>query len=104
LKRVIVAYHNQIVMEETLEAAIARLFGGLGRPAAPVEAAAPAAASTAAAAAPAPEAASDATTLATRARGHYDRAIQAQREGNWALYGEEIRKLGEVLREMNRQR
>jgi uncharacterized membrane protein (UPF0182 family) len=104
LKRVIVAYHNQIVMEETLEAAIARLFGGLGRPAAPVEAAAPAAASTAAAAAPAPAAASDATTLATRARGHYDRAIQAQREGNWALYGEEIRKLGEVLREMNRQR
>ena len=29
-------------------------------------------------------------------------ALQAQREGNWALYGEEIRKLGEVLARMRR--
>ena len=34
LTRVIVAYQDQIVMEETLEAALARLFGGSGRPAA----------------------------------------------------------------------
>ena len=37
---------------------------------------------------------------ANRARQHYERAMQAQRDGNWALYGEEIRLLGEALREM----
>ncbi len=37
------------------------------------------------------------SALASEARDHYQRALQAQREGNWALYGEEIRKLGEVL-------
>jgi uncharacterized membrane protein (UPF0182 family) len=41
--------------------------------------------------------------LATRAREHYRRAIQAQKDGNWALYGEEIRRLGEVLDQMDRR-
>ena len=30
------------------------------------------------------------TALAAEARGHYDRAIEAQRAGDWAKYGEEI--------------
>ena len=38
--------------------------------------------------------------LAEQARAHYARALQAQRDGNWALYGEEIKKLGEVLEKM----
>lgn len=86
LKRVIVAYHNQIVMEETLEAALDRLFPRDGRPSAaspPV--------------APAPAEPADAAALAARAQAHYQRAMQAQRDGDWALYGEEIRRLGEVL-------
>jgi hypothetical protein len=37
-----------------------------------------------------------------RAREHYQRALQAQREGNWALYGEEIRRLGEVLNQISK--
>jgi uncharacterized membrane protein (UPF0182 family) len=92
LKRVIVAYHNQIVMEETLDEALDRIFPRDGRPAAAaaIEAGAPAAPVGEEGEAP------DAD-LAARAREHYRRAIQAQREGNWALYGEEIRKLGEVL-------
>jgi uncharacterized membrane protein (UPF0182 family) len=40
------------------------------------------------------------TALADQARDHYERALQAQREGNWALYGEEIKKLGEILQKM----
>src|SRR5207244_10750761 len=32
LKRVVVAYLNQVVMEETLEAGLARLFGGATEP------------------------------------------------------------------------
>ena len=95
LKRVIVAYQNQIVMEETLEAAIDRLFPGGGqRPARGLRP--PETAPSPEGGAPPP---ADAE-LAAQARAHYERAIQAQREGNWALYGEEIRKLGEVLQKM----
>ena len=76
-------------MEETLDAALSRIFGEvrvsdetvsvpLARPAA------------------APEK----TGLVSQAREHFDRAMEAQREGDWALYGEEIRKLGEVIRKM----
>jgi len=35
--------------------------------------------------------------LVNQARAHYERAMHAQRDGNWALYGEEIKRLGEVL-------
>ena len=40
------------------------------------------------------------TTLAQQAQGHYSRALQARREGDWALYGEEIEQLGEVLEQL----
>jgi uncharacterized membrane protein (UPF0182 family) len=99
LKSVIVAYQNQIVMEETLDAALERIF--------PSDGARP----TPAAVAPEPGAptppdveapSADVAALAAQARAHYQRALQAQREGNWALYGEEIRKLGEVLERMKR--
>ena len=100
LKRVIVAYQNQIVMEDTLDAALARLFGSELGPApgalaagtvlADLDVAQPA--DTATATAPA-----DAAPLVARASAYYRRALQAQREGNWALYGEEIERLGEML-------
>ena len=100
LKRVIVAYQNRVVMEETLESALSRLFGG--RQPSPTRVAAAAADTAAApvAAAPAsPEAAS--RELLARAREHYDRAIAAQRAGNWAAYGAEIERLGEVLERLS---
>jgi uncharacterized membrane protein (UPF0182 family) len=93
LKRVIVAYQNRIVMEETLEAALARVFPAGDAAAAVAAPATPAAPTRTQAAAAAPE-------LAVQARQHYQRALQAQRDGNWALYGEEIRRLGEVLERM----
>jgi uncharacterized membrane protein (UPF0182 family) len=104
LKRVIVGYQNQIVMEETLDAALDRLFPRDGRPRADATAGAP---PEAGAQAPQPgaqveTASADVAGLAAQARAHYQRALQAQREGNWALYGEEIRKLGEVLEKMRR--
>ena len=40
------------------------------------------------------------TTLAQQAQGHYSRALQARREGDWALYGEEIEQLGDVLEQL----
>jgi uncharacterized membrane protein (UPF0182 family) len=98
LKRVIVAHQNQIVMEESLDAALDRLFPPQGR-----------------APAKAPVRGEDfgeadversqppADTLGTRAREHYQRALQAQRDGNWALYGDEIRRLGELLDQIGRR-
>jgi uncharacterized membrane protein (UPF0182 family) len=100
LKRVIVAYQNRVVMEETLEAALARLFGGEPSPT-PVLATT---ADSAAAPVPVPVAAAPDTlpgALLARAREHYDRAVAAQRAGRWGVYGTEIDQLGEVLRRLS---
>ena len=97
LKRVIVAYQNQIVMEPTLEAALDRLFDRDPRAAVAREVSA-AAPETKAAPLTVEEAA-----LAAQAQEHYQRAIKAQREGNWAQYGEEIKKLGDVLAKMTKR-
>ena len=103
LKRVIVAYQDQIVMDETLDAALKTIFGERGQtvPQPPSSAAPAASAPSPASTAPKAEAVE---TLATRAREHYQRAIQAQRDGDWNLYGEEIRLLGQTLDEMARGR
>ena len=95
LKRVVVAYQNQVVMEETLDAGLARLFGGSAKDA-PVAVAGTGPAPAAATSGPA---LSDAElqTLVAEARSRYQAALAAQRAGDWARYGEEIRKLGEVL-------
>ncbi len=90
LKRVVVAYLNRVVMEETLEAGLARLFGGA------VEAA-PVAAAPGGAARPGDARAAD---LARQATDLYQRAVEAQRAGDWARYGEQLTRLGEVLRQL----
>jgi uncharacterized protein len=89
LKRVIVAYENRIAMEETLDTALSRIFGDvrISDEAAAVRISQP-------------SPVREETGLAAAAKGHFDRAMNAQREGNWALYGEEIRRLGEVIRKM----
>ena len=105
LTRVIVAYQNRIVMERTLDLALARLFGQSEREVAPPKpgeaAVIPPAAGTR------PPAGFDAATwdrLALEARDTYRRALDAQRAGDWAKYGEEIKKLGELLDCMRPQR
>lgn len=87
LKRVIVAYENKIAMEETLEAGLAKIFGvtiektGLTKKtsttATPVDA--------------------SKENLLQQAVNAYDAALRAQRDGDWTRYGEEIRRLGEIL-------
>jgi uncharacterized membrane protein (UPF0182 family) len=98
LARVAVAYQEQIVMERTLDAALARLFDGSRTAPSSAETSTAAVEST-----PAPggqNAPRDITQLAAEARTHYDRAVQAQRAGDWAKYGEELRLLGELLAKM----
>jgi uncharacterized membrane protein (UPF0182 family) len=109
LRRVIVAYQNQIVMEPTLDEALDRIFGG-GRRTVPDEVddrdrlaahageARPDAAAMGAEAAT--QAAATLAALAEQARQTYERALAAQKMGDWARYGEEIRRLGEILAKM----
>ena len=102
LTRVIVNYKDQIVMERTLEAGLARIFGGAAPPAPPASGA-PATAAGAGAEnreAPATATTPDAIALASEARAAYERALAAQKAGDWAKYGEEIKRLGEILAKM----
>jgi uncharacterized protein len=92
LKRVVVAYQNRVVMRETLDEGLAELFGGTAGPRRQPE-------PLVAAAQPAtPD--SRLPTLAQEARRRYEAAIQAQRELDWARYGDEMRRLGEVLEQL----
>ncbi|MBN2358236.1 MAG: UPF0182 family protein [Deltaproteobacteria bacterium] len=101
LKRVIVAYENRIAMEETLDASLARLFpAATTPPAAATLPASPAATQpevgVAALPGTAPAAAGHGDLLRA-AREAYDNAVQAQRQGDWARYGDELKRLGEIL-------
>jgi uncharacterized membrane protein (UPF0182 family) len=116
LKRVIVAYQEQIVMAETLTQGLVQIFGrsvaaaltpdrraeGGLLPVAPSTTAAPVGAASAMAAGTIVD--PTFVVLTERASDHYERAIAAQREGNWALYGDEMRKLGEVLAQLEKIR
>ncbi|RPJ06613.1 MAG: UPF0182 family protein, partial [Deltaproteobacteria bacterium] len=87
LKRVIVSFDDKVVMEESLERALHRLFGGQETPVA------------ASKGTPVDKTVTPAT-LAKEAMSIYERAIQLQRQGDWAGYGEEVKRLGEVLQQM----
>lgn len=107
LKRVIVVHESRVVMAETFEAGLGRLFGTSDAPATtgvPVRAdsASPAAAPSAAPpSAPLP---AETAALLRQAAEHYERARAAQRADDWATYGEEMRRLGEILSQLNRGR
>jgi uncharacterized membrane protein (UPF0182 family) len=91
LKRVVVAYQNQVVMEPTLDEALARMFGtAVVRAAVPERNLEP----------PAPAGDGGVADLSRRASEFYRRALEAQRAGDWARYGEEIQRLGDVLKEL----
>jgi uncharacterized membrane protein (UPF0182 family) len=89
LKRVIVAYENRIAMDETLDGAIGKIFGETAEAASPAQVSSQ----------PGRPSMGE---LAAQAGEHYNRAMQAQRAGDWTLYGEEIRELGRVLERMKR--
>jgi uncharacterized membrane protein (UPF0182 family) len=96
LKRVVVAYENRIAMEETLEASIAKIFQGeMSLPKQGEDSAAGSAGSIAAA-----MPAGSGNNMIQQAGEAYNRAIQAQRQGDWAKYGEELRKLGSALEQL----
>ena len=110
LKRVVAAHEGRVAMAETLDGALAVLLGGSGG--APATSDVPVVAATDTTAAltlgTTPGAAGSVpdrmALLATQAREHYDRARAAQRSDDWATYGAEMRRLGEVLRQLEATR
>ncbi|PSO46965.1 MAG: UPF0182 family protein [Cyanobacteria bacterium SW_9_44_58] len=89
LKRVVMAYGDNIVMRPTLESAIAALFGE--EKASPTGEGQPSSETTL------PE------NLVQRARKVYEQAQDAAQAGNWGKYGEKIKELERILDQLNQE-
>src|SRR5262245_5484995 len=98
LRRVVVAYGNQIAMEPSLEAALGRIFGGRLRADEPAPRPADRAAPSGAALDTA------VTTLIQRAWDAWQKGQEALRRGDWAMYGQEQKRLEDTLRQLQGSR
>ena len=87
LRRVIVAYENNVVMEENLELALQRLFFKGEKTAAVKQISSE-------------KIQIPSEGLAKEALKVYEKALQLQKAGDWAGYGEQVRKLEQILRKM----
>lgn len=94
LKRVIVAYRNQVVMEETLGEALSVLFGGRVETDAAIRQQLDDAE---------PVTTATRESLAEQLQTHYTAAVAAQRSGDWAIYGQEIQEVGRLIRALRDQ-
>ena len=94
LKRVIVAYGNSIAMEDNLETSLQRIFGAKvmkeEKPASEARAT--------------PAAEKTDRQAALDALGHYRKAQEYLKLGNWASYGEELKKMDEILRAIEKKK
>jgi uncharacterized membrane protein (UPF0182 family) len=109
LKRVVAAHEGRVSMAGTLDSALAGLFGGrvpppLDDPEPPLAVADSTPPSTPPPGEAAPAVPAGVAQLTRQAREHYDRARSAQRSDDWATYGTEMRRLGEVLRQLEAAR
>jgi len=95
LKRVIVGFGNSLAMEENLELSLQRVFGGelIKEKEAP---------KVAVAAAPKKEK-SD-WQIAGEALAYYRKAQEFLRQGNWGGYGEELKKMEEALKALEKRK
>lgn len=99
MQRVILAYSDHVVMSPTFDDALSQVFGG-------AISTAPAASQTASAvASPAkPQPAPQVQDLIRDANQHYQRALELERQGDWAGYGNEIKQLGGILQKLAAQK
>jgi uncharacterized membrane protein (UPF0182 family) len=98
LRRVIVAFGNQIAMEPTLEQSLQRIFGGRIRgdePAAPARDAE---------GKPAPATSGALAGLVQKAWETWQRGQDALKRGDWAAYGQTQKQLEETLRQLRESR
>lgn len=99
LTRIIVVHGNRVSMEESLAAAAETALGGVPR-----VAAAETVPSQVGQLPAQPSSQDTSAELLARALEHYRRSQEHLKQGHWAAYGEEQRKLGEVLRQLSEQR
>jgi hypothetical protein len=92
MKRVVVSYGGQIAMDETLDGALAEIFG---------EAQDEDTAEEVPAGEQQPVLPEDMQGLASRAYQLFQEAQEAQRQGDWQQYGEKLEQLNEVLNQLN---
>ncbi|MBK49048.1 MAG: hypothetical protein CL487_05235 [Acidobacteria bacterium] len=100
LKRVIVAYQNEIVMEETLALALNRLFGGRapdGLLAATTSDSLTVGSSNPTSSETAFDPSIGISIPWSEALQQLERALEAQREGDWSRYGSELNQLRQIL-------
>ncbi|MHB0867056.1 MAG: UPF0182 family membrane protein [Thermoleophilia bacterium] len=101
LKRVLVSYGGRVAMEADLATALGKIFG-TQIAGAPARAADAGAATTTApdGAAPAPATTLSLKELAAVATDHYNKALDAQKRGDWTTYGNELKALEDALKQM----
>lgn len=97
LKRVIVVYGNNIAMRETLDEAVSAVFAQDGTPEPRQSQRGKLAAEAAAQAAPGQALSKNERK---RAKQLFERAVEAQRRGDWAEYGRQLKELERVLGEL----
>lgn len=95
LKRVIVAYGNSLAMEENLELSLQQVFGGelIREKLAPKVAVAAI-----------PQKEKSERQIAVEALANYRKAQELLRQGNWAGYGEELKKMEEALKALEKRK
>jgi hypothetical protein len=86
IKRVIVVYGDQVVMEDRLDQAILRVFAGA--PATPAEPTTP------------QPTRPEVGDLAQQALDLYNKAVEAQKAGDWGSYGSYLNQLSDVLNQL----
>lgn len=91
LKRVITAFGNKIAMEKTLELSLQRLFGSTT-------------AKETTQVATLPQVGKEEENLASRALQHYARSQEFLRQGDWAGFGEELKRLEALLKKLEQDR
>ncbi|HLI30671.1 MAG TPA: UPF0182 family protein, partial [Terriglobia bacterium] len=100
LKRVIVAYSDHVVMDQTFAGALGRIFGSAaesaGSPSGAASSAPPVMQKPGVAGVLSPRMQS----LIDQANQYYQQAQQDLRQGNWSGYGQDIQKLGGVLKQL----
>ncbi len=86
IKRVVVVYGQQVVMEPTLDQAIARIFAG----APPSGVTQPSA----------QKPTGNVSDLTKQALDLYNKALEAQKTGDWAAYGNYLKQLSDILNQL----
>ncbi|MEQ8236814.1 MAG: UPF0182 family protein [Syntrophomonadaceae bacterium] len=86
LKRIIAAYGNKVVMEETLDKALTSIFGSGQTGVVPTTPSAPVG--------------TNVQQLTQQARQYYDQAMESLKSGDWTGYGENLDKLNNAIKDL----